>query len=224
MQVVKTLIVDSHPIFLKGVESVLKEINNPKIELIASAKNGKEAVRYFSTQAVDLLITDLNLPEIDGMGVLEYIRQGNKDIRAIVLTMYDHPKFIRAAFKAGVDGYILKNKEEKELEECIQQVMLGGKTFMGAGVHVNRVPTFRKKTTSTTRYQNTDGFIKRHSLTKRELEILQLISQALSNKEIGKTLYISDQTVSVHRKNIMRKLGVSNTAGLIKVAYDHSLI
>ncbi|NRA50975.1 MAG: response regulator transcription factor [Phaeodactylibacter sp.] len=96
-------------------------------------------------------------------------------------------------------------------------------SFFGAGVHLNETGR-RKRFKSTKLYEQSDQFVNQHLLTKRELEILHLITDALSNKEIGKRLFISDQTVGVHRKNIMRKLGVTNTAGLIKAAHDHALI
>jgi len=105
------------------------------------------------------------------------------------------------------------------------RVILTGKTFFGKGVRLNdpfEMVNGKREKRENDPYE--DRFIKKYNLTKREIEILRLITLALSNKEIAKELFISDQTVSVHRKNIMRKLGVSNTAGLIKVAYDNSLI
>ena len=111
-----------------------------------------------------------------------------------------------------------------ELWKAIGEVM-EGRTFLGKGVRLNTtLEEIKRKIEDQSRFPSEDKFIKKYNLTKRELEILKLITHALSNKEIGKVLYISDQTVSVHRKNIMRKLGVSNTAGLIKLAYDNSLV
>ena len=101
-----------------------------------------------------------------------------------------------------------------------------GKTYLGKGVDLlnNKKELTLGKPNAVAGSVYGDKFIRRYNLTRREIEILKLISQALSNKEIGKELYISDQTVSVHRKNLMRKLGVTNTAGLIKLAYEHSII
>jgi DNA-binding NarL/FixJ family response regulator len=226
MQVLKALIADNHPIFLKGLEDVLSHLENIHVEIVGTATNGKQLLQQLQAfhPSVQLVILDLNLSERDGLEVLKQIRQHNMDVRVIFLTMYDNPKFIRTAFKYGADGYVLKHNNIQELGKGIIDVCLHGKTFMGGGVFLNNTRMATKAPVGNLKYRNADGFVKRHSLTKRELEILHLITQALSNKEIGKTLFISDQTVSVHRKNIMRKLGVSNTAGLIKAAYDHSLV
>jgi len=224
MQAIRTLIADGHPIFLKGLEIVLQQIDAPNIDIIDKAQDGAQALEILQKGQTDFLIFDLNLPEIDGIELLKQIKRYKIPVHTLLLTMYDNPKFIRAAFKQGVDGYMLKNREASELKEAVSEINLLGRTYMGAGVHLNRRTVFKSTSMTHPKYRSADGFIKRHSLTKRELEILHLITQALSNKEIGKTLFISDQTVSVHRKNIMRKLGVSNTAGLIKAAYDHSLV
>jgi len=142
----------------------------------------------------------------------------------LALTMYDEAKLVKSAFKAGVDGYILKNSDPYELLRAIEEV-LKGKTYIGIGVQL--VGARANGTTFMADKEKgkfEDKFIQKYNLTKREIEILKLISQAFSNKEIASELFISDQTVSVHRKNIMRKLNVSNIAGLIKIAYDNSIV
>lgn len=224
MQIVKTLIADQHPIFLKGLETVLQQLDNPKIEILASLNDGETAIRFLETHPVDLFIFELNLPGKDGFELLQYISKQAIPVSTILLSTYDTPKFIRTAFKAGADGYVLKNEDISGLAKGIFEVTVKGNAFMGQGVNLNKTAMMMRRPTIAPKYRTADGFLKRHSLTKRELEILGLITQALSNKEIGKTLYISDQTVSVHRKNIMRKLGVSNTAGLVKAAYEHCLL
>lgn len=225
MRIIKTLIADNHPIYLKGLEGVLQQMDNPKVEILATVRNGQECIKLLRQNAVDLLIFDLNMPGMDGLEVLQYIKRNNIEILTILLTMYDNPKFIRTAFKNGVDAYLLKTNNPEVLKKCIHEIVETRNPFMGEGVSLNPMARSKRVYTSIElKYRNADSFVKRHSLTKRELEILHLITQAMSNKEIGKVLFISDQTVSVHRKNIMRKLGVSNTAGLIKAAYDHSLV
>ena len=223
-QTIRVILADDHQIFIEGLKTVLKHHENIDCEVIGTAQTGEALLNLMQVAKVDLLVLDLNLPDMDGLELLKSIRKANSDTKIIALTMYDEPKVVKAAFKCCVDGYILKRNGIDELYQSIEEVMQG-QTFMGKGVMATR-PAFGKKAmmigSSNINYQ--DRFIKKHQLTKREMEVLQLITQALSNKEIAKELYISDQTVSVHRKNIMRKLGVSNTAGLIKVAYDNSLI
>lgn len=221
MQQVNVVIADDHQLFITGLKTILQDVDGYEINLTDVANTGDELMNILKKNIPDLLILDLNMPERDGLDVLSSIGHKYNDLRILALTMYDESKIVKSAFKSGVDGYVLKTSGKDELVRAITQV-LEGYTFMGQGVSLNAFANGGRKSDSAIQFE--DRFIKKYNLTKREIEILRLISNALSNKEIAKELYISDQTVSVHRKNIMRKLGVSNTAGLIKIAYDHSLI
>jgi len=216
---INVIIAEDHPIFIEGLKHVLSKMEQANCTIHSVARTGEEAVKAVKQRESDILLMDMNLPDMDGMEILEKIKHYRKSLYVIALTMYDDPKIVKGAFKAGIDGYILKGNDPEEIERCFIAIMKGD-TFMGKGVYLNSNQANKDKVR--TKFQ--DKFIKRNNLTKRELEILQHISMALSNKQIAKVLYISDQTVSVHRKNIMRKLGVSNTAGLIKVAMDNALI
>ncbi len=224
MQLIKTVLADSHRIFLEGIKTVFESQKDFSIDLVHECNNGTHLIEVLQKYPVDLLILDLNLPDKDGFEVLDYIHKEKIDCKVLILSAYDDPKIVKNAFRKGVDGYILKDQPIEELFEAIQMIN-DDNNYLGEGVKLVGTSFFkgafgRKKSLP----QLSDKFVKKHSLTKRELEILGLISQALSNKEIAKELFISDQTVSVHRKNIMRKLGVSNTAGLIKLAYDYCLV
>ncbi len=224
MESIKVLIADDHQLFIAGLKSILVDSEEQKCEIVGIAHNGDQVIQMLKEVETDLLILDLNMPEKDGLDVINVVRSQNKKLRIIALTVYDESKIVKSAFKSGVDGYILKNVGMDELWKAISEVM-EGRTFLGKGVRLNTtLEEIKRKIEDQSRFPSEDKFIKKYNLTKRELEILKLITHALSNKEIGKVLYISDQTVSVHRKNIMRKLGVSNTAGLIKLAYDNSLV
>lgn len=225
MRLIKTILADDHRIFTEGVRAILRKDPDIKFEIVGIVHNGMELIRLLKQRKADLIILDLNLPEKDGLEVISFVRSNRIDVKVLALSMYEEPKIIKSAFKAGVNGYILKSRGVDELFNAIETIF-NGNNFLGEGVSLNgssiengRGHKHRKKI-----FDLEDRFVKKHSLTKRELEILQLITQALSNKQIAKELFISDQTVSVHRKNIMRKLGVCNTAGLIKVAYDNSLV
>ena len=224
VQTVKTVIADDHHLFIAGLRTILQTSDHFEFEILEVAHTGEELMEKLKRMAPELLILDLNMPERDGLDVLTAIRSHNKSLKILALTMYDDSKIVKSAFKSGVDGYVLKSAGKDELLEAINEIMLGN-TYLGEGVRLNEVmATANGKTIRPKQSPFEDRFIKKYNLTKREIEILRLITQALSNKEIAKELFISDQTVSVHRKNIMRKLGVSNTAGLIKIAYDNSLI
>lgn len=221
---IKIIVVDDHQIFIEGVKKVLNEMTDLSCRVVGEAAGGSDFLRLMRKTEADLLFLDMNLPDMDGLEVLEALKKNPvKPIKIIILTMYDDPKIVKAAFKSRVDGYVLKGNGVEELKNAIREVM-DGNTFMGKGVSLTNGIGKSKPVTQNYHAAFQDRFIKKYHLTKRELEVLALISQALNNKEIAKELYISDQTVSVHRKNIMRKLGVSNTAGLIKMAYDNSLV
>lgn len=224
MQIIRTILADDHCIFIEGLKSVLSKSEKYVFEIVGTADNGEELLRLVRRKPADLLILDLNLSEIDGLEIIHSIQRERIPVRVLVFTVYDDPKFVKSAFKSGAHGYILKDKGIEELFMALQQV-LTEQVYVGEGVQLSENGIARSTVGKPhTDFHLEDRFIKKYNLTKRELEILRLITHAMSNKQIAQELYISDQTVSVHRKNIMRKLGVSNTAGLIKVAYDFSLV
>jgi DNA-binding NarL/FixJ family response regulator len=222
--VIRTVIADDHQLFTEGLKNILRRTDKFEFQIIGEAENGRDLLPILKRTYPDLLLLDLNMPETDGLDVLDTIRDNYEDMKILALTMYDEAKLVKSAFKAGVDGYILKNSDPYELLNAIDEV-LKGKTYIGVGVQlVGARANGKTFMADKEKGKFEDKFIQKYNLTKREIEILKLISQAFSNKEIAQELFISDQTVSVHRKNIMRKLNVSNIAGLIKIAYDNSIV
>jgi DNA-binding NarL/FixJ family response regulator len=227
MHIIRTVIADDHPIFVEGLKQVLLSNFDFRFKITALATDGRSALHQLKHKKseTDLLILDLNLPELDGFEVLEALGADRQHIRVLILSMYEDPKLIKEAFKVGVDGYLLKTQVVEELFVGIREIMEGNR-YIGKGVMLYSSEEDGHTGASAPPHTDIfeDKFIRKYHLTKREMEILHLITRAKSNKEIGLQLFISDQTVSVHRKNIMRKLGVSNTAALIKVAYENSLL
>lgn len=225
MQIIRTLLADDHYIFIEGLKKVLGEMPPYQIKIEDVARSGEELIQKVKVSKADLVITALNLSGKDGFDAIEYIRQRKIPIHILVLSAYSDAKIVKTAFKLGADGYILKAQPYSELQQAIHEIYQGN-AYVGKGIHLNGSSMINGSLDlqSGRSIDFEDRFVKKYNLTKRELEILGLISQALSNKEIAKELFISDQTVGVHRKNIMRKLGVSNTAGLIKLAYDYCLV
>lgn len=222
----RVVIADDHPLFQTAVESLLHSSSKFAFQTMDKPASGKACLTAVRRHNPDLLILDLNMPEMDGFEVLEALDGHWSEMKILVLTAYDDCKLAKKAFKLGADGYVLKRSHPKEILGAVEAVVQG-QTIFGEGVALVEASAAkqaraRRNGPASARWQ--DPFLRKQLLTKRELEVLRLISQAMSTKEIAQKLFISDQTVSVHRKNIMRKLGVSNTAGLLKAAYENSLI
>lgn len=220
MRFLNVLVADDHPIFVEGLQAVL---SNPggkfAYQIKGVARTGSQVAQMLNENPADLLLMDLNLPETDSLKILPTFKKGSANPRVLVMTMYDDPRLVKAAFKAGADGYMLKSGSKDELFHAIEEV-IEGHTYLGRGIAL-----------VDQQYLNgSDGvspdkrFARKYGLTRREMEVMRYIGQALNNKDIATRLYISDQTVSVHRKNIMRKLGVNNTATLIKMAFENNLV
>ncbi|MCB0689266.1 MAG: response regulator transcription factor [Saprospiraceae bacterium] len=221
---INAIIVDDHVLFAEGLVALLKEVDEPQVEVIHVSQDGEDIFRWLNKRRVHLIFLDLNLGKVNGLDLIEPIKKEAPDTRIIVVSGYSDGNFVKKAFLNGADGYVLKGSPLAELRLGILTVMEDN-TFMGKGVQVTARST-DKKDKNRYAYRQTramDSYALLNDLTKREQQILELITQAYSNKEIARKLYISDQTVSVHRKNIMRKLGVSNTVSLVKVAQSLSI-
>ena len=222
---IKTVIVDTHKMFAEGIIELLKNYNPVNVNLVGHFNRGQTVKSYIFNNEVDLVIMELSLPDMDGLKLVPELRAMDKDMKILILSSYSDSKFVKKALQSGADGYISKSNSSDDLKEGIEQI-LNDRTFIAEGLHITPPVNQEKNLASPFNGQNTykDRFLIQKRLTKREQEILNLITQAKNNKEIASQLYISDQTVGVHRKNIMRKLGVKNTVNLIKFAIEHQLV
>lgn len=219
---ISIVIADDQPLFIKGLKALFTD-RSSDYQVLATYQNGAKLLDCPEVQKADLLILELNLPGKDGLHVLKQLKVRESTPRLLVFSRYNQSSIIKSAFQHGADGYLLKRGDEEALFAAIRHV-INGQTYLGKGVHLKKQVRKRYRRHNNGEQSFEDRFIHKYNLTKRELEVLKLITEALSNKEIAQSLFISAQTVSVHRKNIMRKLGVSNTAGILKVAYEDHLI
>ncbi|HAD13968.1 MAG TPA: hypothetical protein DCF33_16205 [Saprospirales bacterium] len=216
---IDVLVADHHPIFAEGIRSLLSKSNggNFQYNIQGVAINGLQVAEYLDSSFPDLFLLDPDLPDSGGLKIIASVKQSGTKTRILILNGSGDPLHIQAAFRAGADGYMLKSGTQDELLQAVGE-LAEGRTFVGRGL----MPYANQP--------ETDGlapetrFAQKHQLTKREMEILKLIGEALTNKEIADRIYISDQTASVHRKNIMRKLGVNSTGALIKLAFENHLV
>lgn len=220
MTPINTFVADIHQLFLEGFERILEEIDYPQVKVVGKAYTAADLLEGLYENQPNLLFMDLNFNDEDGMELIQKIRNEFVDLKICILSGYTDHKFVKEAFQNGADGYYSKTNSQIELTECVNELMMGN-TFLASGLNITPKKNGTRKVTAN---HFEDRFLLKKKLTKREQEVLELITKALNNKEIGERLYISDQTVGVHRKNIMRKLNVRNTVNLIKFAIDHQLV
>lgn len=217
MEKIRILIVDDHPMIRHGIKSLLNDEEN--ISLIDEASDGKEAIEILSKTPYDLIIMDIKMPEMNGIEATEHIHKNFPDTKILAISMYDEQRYIVKMLQAGALGYILKNTGKQELLNAIDTVMRG-ESYFSQEVSSIMMSQFMSRKGS--------GFADvakpEVPLTKRETEIIRLISEELTNSEIADKLGISPRTVDTHRRNLLQKLDVKNTAGLVKYALQHHLL
>lgn len=204
----KVLLVDDHAILLDGIKSLLSQEGS--LNVIGQAQSAEQALEFLKNNKIDLLITDFNLPGMDGLNLVRLVKKLSPDTKIILLSMHDETHLVKEILKEGVEGYVLKNDSHKELKMAIQYVK-EGKVYLSN--NINRIIINSMK------FPELDRL-----LTDREREILKLIAKEFSNKEIAEQLIISERTVETHRKNIFRKTKTNSLVGLIKFAYANNLI
>ena len=212
-QIVRLLIVDDHQMVRDGIRVMLESQNKTYTFVITEAENGEDAVKNILKKDYDIILIDYQLPKMTGMETVERILLYKPNTKILALSNYDELTYINNMLKAGVSGYILKNVEPVELIAAIKTI-LNGKIFYSNEVAIKLIES-KKRTASS---------IDKYSLTKRELEILKLITAEKTNDEISTLLYIAKRTVDSHRQNLLTKLGVKNTVGLTKIAIEAKLV
>lgn len=201
---IRILTVDDHPLLRKGIAALVNA--EPDLKLIAEASNGKEAIEAFRSNRPDVVLMDLQMPEVDGLEAIESIRKESPEARIIVLTTYSGDVQVLRALKAGARGYILKGHVHRELLETIRAVHAGHK----------RIPP---EVAAQIAEHSTDD-----ALTEREIDVLRLIATGNSNKLIADHLGIGEATVKSHVSNILSKLGANDRAHCVTLALQRGII
>ena len=207
----KVIIIDDHKLFTNGLSSILESIG---LRVMSTFQNGKEAFLYLQNNEIDIVFTDINMPEMDGLKLCKRLKRDKVKAKTIILSMYEDPNIIKEAFDCGASAYLSKNTEKEEIIKAIEKSLNNKK-------YVNK--RLLKKKEREEEEEEEDTFTLKYKLTLREREILQLLLDQENNRQIGKTLNISIRTVETHRRNIMLKLDVKNNIGLIKKALSYQL-
>jgi DNA-binding NarL/FixJ family response regulator len=214
---IRVLLVDDHTIFLEGLHALLSSQDD--IEVVATAQSGLEVLDVLKVHAVDVILTDINMPGMDGLELTKRVKKTYPHIQIMGLSMHKEEKVIRKMLKNGALGYILKNAEKDEMLEGIRsiyanEVYLDKKTYQ----------VIIKGATGQVQRTHQTGSRSIPSLSKREQEVLSLIAEGLTTQQIADTIFVSANTVMTYRKNLFSKLDVPNMAALIKKAVEKGLV
>jgi len=209
MKNISLLIVDDHPVVLEGMKALLQD--NEQVLVKGSCYDGKSALHFLENTAVDVVLLDINLPDMSGMELCKEIKRLYPQIHVIGISNYNERSMITKMLQNGANGYVLKNAGAKEIVESITSVM-SRKVYFSPEVQQALFEAALHDT------------FELPKLTRREQEVLKYIAEGKTTHEIGELLFISPHTVETHRKNLMQKFDVSNAAALIRVATQYHLI
>ena len=212
---IRLLIIDDHQMVRDGIRVMLESRADLQKFELDEAENGELGIQKILKRHYDIVLIDYQLPGMSGTETLKKIRLYKKDMKVLALSNYDELSYVKSMINEGANGYILKNIEPSHLVHAIQSV-LGGSSYYSNEVALKLIESAK----------STESIIpaNKSRLTKRELEVLKMIALEMTNDEIAKGLFISKRTVDTHRQNLLNKLHVKNTAGLIKAAYAFNLV
>jgi DNA-binding NarL/FixJ family response regulator len=213
MKKIKIFIAEDHTMLRQSLVLFLTQQEN--FEIVGEAADGQEAYRKITELKPDIAILDISIPQLNGIDLAIKLRREPIDTRIIIMTMHKSETYAAAALRAGVRGYILKDNALEELVECIESVS-NGNIFLSQSVTQMVVDGYIKSAPSETP--------KEEAISAREREILQLLAEGKSNKDISEILNLSIKTVETHRNNIMHKLGIKNVVGLVLYAVRNGII
>lgn len=203
---IQILIVDDHPLVIDGVKMMVQ--HESWLNIAGAARSGKEALEFLEDySSIDVILLDINLPDMDGLHICELIRGKNKSVKILGLTSLNEAGIITQFIRKGGNGYLLKNMEAPELIDAINAVMDGG-TYLSKAANEKIIQQLQVHDIPSKEVPN---------LTRREKDILELLVKGMTSQEIAATLFLSSYTIDTHRKNMLQKFNVRNTQSLINV-------
>ena len=205
----RVILADDHALVREGIKSLLERKG---LQVVAEASDGREAIRHAEALAPDIAVMDIGMPTLNGMEAARELARTCPKVKPILLTQHDEPQYVSAALSAGVKGYVLKSQISSDLIHAIQQV-LHGHVYLSPGISASVMAAYHSKSEIPT-----------DPLTSRERQVLQLIAEGKSTKDVAALLGVSVKTAESHRSRLMQKLDIHETASLVRYAVKHGLV
>ncbi len=213
MRMISILVADDHGIVREGLRRLLEGEGDFRVS--GEAGDGREVLEQVAQNQPQVVVLDISMPRLGGLETLEQLRASHPNIKVILLSVHSDPSFIQSAISLGADGYVLKDGEATEIVTAIREVMRGGSYFS---------PVVAREIVEQMRHPGSSKEGPFSLLSGREREVLHLIADGLSAKQIAVQLNISSKTVEAHRTSLMRKVGVRKATELVRYALRHGLI
>jgi DNA-binding NarL/FixJ family response regulator len=222
---IKVILADDHRIIRKGLRSLLE--NEPTINVVGEAENGLQLIDLLESTPVDVVLMDIKMPEMDGFDATLHLHENFNSIKILALSMYESENYINRIMELGAQGYLLKNITKDELVHALQ-IIASGKSYISADITLNLLKKNNEPAETLTQTDTVLGKANSNSglveLSKRELEVLKLITDGYTNAEIAEKLFTSKRTIDSHRQRIIEKTQARNTAALVRYAISKGMI
>jgi DNA-binding NarL/FixJ family response regulator len=209
---IRLAITDDHLLILEGFKTMISGMKDLSLDFSFSTAN--ELLTSISSIEIDVLLLDINLPDGNGIELCKILKKDYPNLKIIALTNFEETSFVKQMIKNGASGYLLKNSSKEEISSAINAVFKYDEVYIPDSI--------KKKILAESFGKKNQSFVPK--LTRREKEVLELVSKELTNEEIADKLFVTIKTIEAHRSNLLQKMGVKNTAGLIRVAFEKGLL
>ena len=221
MNKTRILIADDHSVVRSGLRLLLR--SSPEFAIVAEAEDGEEAVRLAEKHHPDVAIMDISMPKVDGIEATRILKERHPEIQVIILTVHEDEEYVYRILRAGASGYLVKNANKAEIFRAVRSAH-AGERFFSPGISRLIVDGFMNRPGEQAPGDEKGGALAEQALTKRETEILRYIAEGFTNRQIAEKLFLSFRTVNTHRANLMQKLNIHDTAGLVRHAINVGLV